>query len=105
MSKQGNIINLDEMINRRMPIQLNGKTYHLKELTMRQFRRMVEIEGMENTKGAAAQMDFLAEVLSNNQEGVAFTVDALLDLQRTAIVRLWTALIARTLEVANDPNS
>lgn len=99
-----NIIDLDELLNRTADFQIGGTTYHVREISMAQFERMIEIERMDGEEAVAAQVQFLSDVMSNNLEGRAFEPDTVRTWQKSVLLKIWTVLVARSTEIAALPN-
>lgn len=95
------IIDLNGLINRTTDIKIGDKEIKVKDITVKQFNRMVEIEEKEDSKG---QMKLIAEVLSNNTDGVNFTPEDIENLTRPTIVYLWHLFITRSIDVSENPN-
>ncbi|XVG95812.1 hypothetical protein ACGCUP_00865 [Eubacteriales bacterium KG125] len=94
-------INLNELINRTTDIKIGDKEIKVRDITVKQFDKMVDIEKKDDSKG---QMKLIAEVLSNNEEGIKFTPDDVENLTRPAVIYLWQLFIARSIDLVEDPN-
>ena len=96
-----NIIDLNELINRTVDIKINEKVIKVKDITISQFERMIEIEKNNDFK---EQVKLIVEILNNNKSGVKLSYEEISKLTRPTLICLWTLFITRSVDYATDPN-
>lgn len=96
-----NIIDLNELLNRTIDIKIKDKIIKVKDITVKQFERMLEIEKEGSLK---EQATLIAEILSNNNEKIKFTTEQVEKTSRPTVVYLWQLFVTKSLDTAMDPN-
>ncbi|WP_288868809.1 hypothetical protein [uncultured Parvimonas sp.] len=96
-----NIIDLNEILSRRAKVKLKNKVLSVKDITILQFEKMLEIEKSNNIN---EQCKLLAEILSNNDEKINVSVNELKAMTRPAIIHLWNVFALRSIDIVSDPN-
>ncbi|MFM1538794.1 MULTISPECIES: hypothetical protein [Helcococcus] len=94
-------IDLNELMNRTVEIKINDTIVKVKDITVKQFERMLEIEQNNDSKG---QIEIIAEILNNNVDGVNFDVKSVQNMTRPAVIALWTLFLTRSIDYTVDPN-
>lgn len=95
------MIDLNELLNRTIDIKIKDKTIKVKDITVKQFESMLEIEKKGSVKDQAI---LIAEILSNNTECIKFTANQVEEMSRPAVVYLWQLFVTKSLDIATDPN-
>lgn len=98
------MLNLDTYTNRTTPIQLDGKVYNVKEVTVEQWGRMIEVESLEGQEALDKQILLIAELLSNNEEKKKIKPETIQKLPKVAINALWTHFVVQSFETVNEKN-
>lgn len=95
------VIDLNELMNRRIAIKLGEKVLNIKDINILQFEKMLKIE-----EGGSLfdQCKLLAEFLSNNDEKIKISVDEVKALTRPTVVYLWQLIATTSIDTATDPN-
>ena len=95
------VIDLNELMNRRITIKLGKKVLNIKDINILQFEKMLRIEENGNLFD---QCKLLAEFLSNNDEKIKISVDEVKALTRPTVVYLWQLIATMSIDIATDPN-
>ncbi|MFL8968894.1 hypothetical protein ACKA04_02370 [Helcococcus kunzii] len=95
------MIDLNELLNRTVDIKIKDKTIKVKDITVKQFERMLDIEKEGTVKD---QANLIAEILSNNTNNIKFTTEQVEKMSRPAVVYLWQLFVTKSLDTAIDPN-
>lgn len=95
------LIDLNELMNRRIIVKLGEKVLNIKDINILQFEKMLKIE-----EGGSLfdQCKLLAEFLSNNDEKIKITVEEVKSLTRPTVVYLWQLIATKSIDIATDPN-
>ena len=97
---------LKDILNRRIEVDWKGgKVLHIQELTVKDWREMVEIEKIEDpVKEVNKRVKFVAKSLNRNLEGVRINESDLEGVNVAYINAIWTLLLMQMNSIANDPN-
>lgn len=95
------VIDLNELMNRRITIKLGKKVLTIKDINILQFEKMLKIE---EDGSLFDQCKLLAEFLSNNDEKIKISVDEVKGLTRPTVVYLWQLIATMSIDIATDPN-
>lgn len=95
------VIDLNELMNRRITIKFGKKVLNIKDINILQFEKMLKIEEDGSLFG---QCKLLAEFLSNNDEKIKISVDEVKGLTRPTVVYLWQLIATMSIDIATDPN-
>lgn len=95
------MLNLNDILGKTTEIKIEDKVIRAKDITVKQFERMLDIEEKGSVK---EQAKLIAEILSNNTEGVKYTVEQVENFTRPAVIALWQLFATKSLDTSTDPN-
>ena len=95
------VIDLNELMNRRITIKLGKKVLNIKDINILQLEKILKIV---EDGSLFDQCKLLAEFLSNNDEKIKISVDEVKALTRPTVVYLWQLIATMSIDIATDPN-
>lgn len=98
------MINLDELMSKRIDVQLNNELLHIKEPTNALYQEYLEYQIYEGNEIFEKQVSLATKLLNRNDEGKKFKIEELKGLPQKVITRIVNEIFKITNESIRNPN-
>ena len=99
------MINLDEIMEQGFELKLNGKVVTIKQLTIKQAKKIDKLQSEMNEKNAYdKRAEITLALINNNKEGIKFTEEDIENMPVKLQVAIHNEVNKYMYDLANDPN-
>lgn len=99
------MINLDEIMEQGFELKLNGKVVTIKQLTIKQAKKIDKLQSEMNEKNAYdKRAEITLALINNNKEGIKFTEEDIENMPVKLQVAIHNEVNKYMYDLINDPN-